>query len=874
MLHLGVNSGAKDLGMVNSKTISDADRKYFGLLVRSFRIENCMTQQTLADKALGANGRFASISEIENGKGKHASSAAQKVCRVLGIPREQVPVSLQWPDPVSQKTLHPNIGQRLFKPTIQSSLTEDRKKAVGGKVTWRKLLDGAYMHREQHLNEAYQAFSKWKDEVVPCCSPQKLPLFWIGGRSGDGKSALLLQLVQTIFEKQGRINIFQAASGATISSVLKWFHETLPFDEKQYPTYIIVDDLHLIDNPKDIFDQVNYHDFSILACGPTPEFKSFIHKGKSIFESSLHEIAPHNTKDRAELASWLGVEAPTEKLPEDQLLVETLFEFAINDTVHEFADKFKQRLKIRGLYKAAKSALSLNLFDMLAPIDLASDEKTSLSLEHMSHQNHLHFEKGEQFGFQGFRLVHSKIAWRLFERWVTDEHEDSNTLHCLAESVAFALSYVVGDNHLLINTLISMAETRVSTFVQDSEEESVSPAALRFFTFLEQAARETGTLHAQMLRAILQYEPTATILEPKIVARAVKARDNEAVTHRVRMNLAATLVRPHNSIIAQDRENHFSALCEMLKESSFWPVATSGILALLLHSQYRTEAIDLGLKWVSDNPTSNNSRQILARLIGQDGNNPDVIDMAYQWIKDVGNIPNIASVLGALISQDRKSSEVKTIALSIIEGESPKPWHQQIICTLLRKYPQNNAITDLTKKWLDACEWQKGSESILTTLVSNGSDKDANITFALEWIKRAGQRSGLEGVFRTLIKTSEGQKTVTDEALKWVRSSNNPLNKAFVIGALLKHSGDREDVIQMTKEWLDIYGLKRGAMEVLKAYIPASRGSEDAIKRSLSWIKNNLRYRNSEQVLRTLQTNVAGRPAIIEMHQEWSRTHR
>ncbi len=858
--------------MSNSGTIPKNDLVEFGKIVKKARNDAELTQQNLADDLYSQKDRHTYISAIENGRKKISSKVAKKICQALGICREQIPYSLRWTDPIPRDTeLHPSIGQRLEKRIPKTSSFEERRKAVGGKVTWEKLLEGAYMPREQHLNAVYEAFSEWQNNVVSACAAGKIPLFWIGGRSGDGKSTLLLQLVQKILNINRRLNIFQASSGNKISEIIQ--HNNLIYINKKEIPIIVVDDLHLSDAMSGYFENIKYHDIIILACGPTPEFKSFKHKYKNIFESDLYEISSQSSKERNSLAEWFDVAPQIENLYSNQILVETLFEFAIGETIEDFADKFKQRLKNRNFYEATKSALSLNLFDMLAPLQLAESQNATLSLEDMSNKNHLHFEKGKQFEIEGFRLIHGKIAWRLFQRWVTDEYENSNTLHCLAESIALALNHVDTDNHLFINTLINTAESRIISFFPDSEENENPSVLFKFITFLEQSTRSVAHINALVVRTALQHTPKDYPKGNEIISKALVARDNNKLTVRMRLSVAAILARPHHSIIPDQRKLHAAALKNMLEDDEFWPVAMTGIMALLFHKDYRTQATDLGLKWTRQYPYALGSGQFLARLINEDLKNLNIIEVAYEWINAVGKVGKTASVLGALVSNDVNSVRAKDVAIDFVKNKVPEPWHQHIICALLNKHVDDREINHFSKEWLDKCNWQKGSESVLSTLIAKGNDKDRNIAFALQWIKGAGSRPGLENVFRSLVKASEGQSDVIDATLAWVRSSNNLLNAAGVIGVLLKHSNKHIEVIQETEKWLDEFGLKHRAMEVLKAYIPASAGSENAVARSLSWMETNLSYNSSEQVIRTLLANTQGRQDVIDMWHRWLVQH-
>lgn len=86
-------------------------------------------------------------------------------------------------------------GDLLSLQDIQPSSTGTYREILTGQIPkLEHLRSGCFRQRQILFNSLWENFSRWQD-TYSSTTLTKIPVFWIGGRSGDGKSVLLLQLI-------------------------------------------------------------------------------------------------------------------------------------------------------------------------------------------------------------------------------------------------------------------------------------------------------------------------------------------------------------------------------------------------------------------------------------------------------------------------------------------------------------------------------------------------------------------------------------------------------------------------------------------------------------------------------------------------------
>ena len=292
--------------------------------------------------------------------------------------------------------------------------------------------------------------------------------FWIEGRSGNGKSVLLLQLMrQLVIERSERVIWLDDASEHLLPLLETWAQR--PPDVSGL-CYVFVDDFYapskraLVDFQK-IARLTRQHervDWPILVTCGAPEQR---HEWKAsgddeAFRTATWLLPTANPNEQNRLCQWFrertGEEPKTAsafRKPEG-LMISMMFEMREGE-MWEFGHRFRQRLDDLGLLDALALPLALNRLYILAPGGWL-DERQSDALRRLNQdQDFSMFTLSGRTG-QFIRVTHPHLSDAIYR--AIRERDDSivraRDLHrAFARSLATDLAtarlilYRVGQNH-------------------------------------------------------------------------------------------------------------------------------------------------------------------------------------------------------------------------------------------------------------------------------------------------------------------------------------------------------------------------------------------------------------------------------------------
>ncbi len=215
----------------------------------------------------------------------------------------------------------------------------------------------------------------------------RVDVFWIVGRSGVGKSVLLLQIMEAVV-KTGRRVVWLGSEAGTIGPLLR---ATLTSGPEELPEFIFVDDLY----DRDARDQLDLGQMArlideqdarpwpvVVTCGP-PEFaESFRrdtqHRGFDLTEWILD---PASSAEGEHFLAWYRKrrgrsanqgEAFAQSRRGQGLLVSMAFELEHGD-LREFAARFRRRTEASKLSETLRLPLALNRLYMGYPVKWLTD---------------------------------------------------------------------------------------------------------------------------------------------------------------------------------------------------------------------------------------------------------------------------------------------------------------------------------------------------------------------------------------------------------------------------------------------------------------------------------------------------------------------
>lgn len=326
----------------------------------------------------------------------------------------------------------------------------------GGVLTGQRMqihnLRNGFFAPRPIFDEVEQACMEWLARLDD--EPQqtvKVPVFWIGGRSGTGKSVALLHLLSRLHEGGQSVVLWLSDQVRILPEAIRWSHKV---QRKDKPLFIGIDDPY---KPADRYDAMDIwkdavgqlqsrreagEEMSslpcIVCCGPTEQAERLSEELFADVHVRLFELSHEKNMDLAALRQWY-VERTGKQPPDigddNVLLVQLFFEWQTGLPLKEFADRFRARVSAED-----DNALLLesSLARMLAVNRLYADYpyKSILELLPPTQQgqldvllkdNHLSIDKHEK----AVRLAHPHLSNAIYEAWFpnTSRHRPERIRH-------------------------------------------------------------------------------------------------------------------------------------------------------------------------------------------------------------------------------------------------------------------------------------------------------------------------------------------------------------------------------------------------------------------------------------------------------------
>jgi len=317
-------------------------------------------------------------------------------------------------------------GQLLISSDFQVKDRFSPNLEVGKEITLARMRDGQYMSRNTRLEELYQRVILEKYESLNDLKSEA-KVFWLSGRSGVGKSVLLLQTVKRLVDDgwrvlwlKGQADLLEPALRIIADAPSQW-----------RPDFIAIDDLYDRDS-RDRLDLSRIGEFideqgqqawpMILTCGPTEFAESFAEAAKYRgFELIYDAVEAITTHEAVEIEAWYnertgkkakrGTAFSQATQEGNGLFISLAVELAHGD-LRAFARRFSERICLNGLEEALRLPLALNRIYLRAPYHWL-DKKDREKLETLNSDGDFSLlEPGEEGKI--LRLTHPHMANALY----------------------------------------------------------------------------------------------------------------------------------------------------------------------------------------------------------------------------------------------------------------------------------------------------------------------------------------------------------------------------------------------------------------------------------------------------------------------------
>ena len=322
-----------------------------------------------------------------------------------------------------QRTEHSPPGRMLGLADF--SLSQPSDKIVHGVVPRPfDMVEGCFMEWPERLEPVLQ---KIEDTIANSGKPQRrktVPVFWLVGSSGVGKSVLLLQAIRELMLRGHVEGVHYLGSYA--SSLPAGLRHAIHSDEQ---TVIALDDIYAPGNRdgdwlQESLEAIFSANWSrppwIVTCGPKEQLKAFKRK-TSEPEIQVVEIAIPNlsrTEQSAYHAWYQDRTASSVPMVNDSILMAAAWTYELlrreNLTPQAFAERLDQRLVELDLQLPARAALALNQFQFEAPSALFSGREAALDQLRSEDV----YRVGAGAASRQGRFFHAAICRVLYDCWV------------------------------------------------------------------------------------------------------------------------------------------------------------------------------------------------------------------------------------------------------------------------------------------------------------------------------------------------------------------------------------------------------------------------------------------------------------------------
>ena len=631
------------------------------------------------------------------------------------------------------------IGHVLTLNDISSdgAASKDKRVLTGQVPKFEHLRRGYFRDRQQIFQSLWTAFTGWLSTLnsIEFDPIDKIPVFWISGRSGEGKSVLLLQLIAEFLKSTEAAPTLQLKSGNDLPRLIEAAPEPLLLsDPAQSRIFAVIDDAYDLRDREDWGDEISNAcslrtpPLAVITCGPTEQREQFTSLLNDQFDVDYFEVPKFDIEEGQEFIEWYetrtGQSRDLSTLTRDNtLLVLFMFELAQGMKLPEFARRFRRRLAHLGLLETVRTILAVNALYMDAPLDLIPTNESRDTIERLCEEDQLHFRiTGAATGSsdtEGVRIAHAHLAWLLFVEWV----EPPTTLakawaRELAKALAIMESELAGTAASnLLNRLLHTAHAS-DTGTGELGASAANRLELVRETYRLNLLTHGGRPNQRTLPRWLdfQYKISALKLAPDPAECAVVDIFDELRAPLVHASVGIWLWRISESRPRSDARRMQDAAMHLFKQYPDNPGVVSALCRLYaMRDGDRKFATD----WLAANEGHPQAYWLIAALVAGNPADAAVIKRASDWLGANEKHPQAYNLLPSLVKAGNATPELIDCVLDYLTG-TMKDYSDYVLPALARALADNlrNAVNYLNGKHAEE------RKSMICDLIGKGIKPD------------------------------------------------------------------------------------------------------------------------------------------------------
>jgi hypothetical protein len=707
-----------------------------------------------------------------------------------------------------------------------------RKIVVGSGFGFSELRQGCFRNRPLIFADLWTNFSSWLSEHQSPILHREIPVFWIDGRSGEGKSVLLRQLVAHLLRYQDRFPVFEI-DREDVPKAIKERRQAL-----DRPALLVTDDLYAVHNRESWGEQLaqsvetDLPLVCVLTCGPTEQREEFERRFTEPFHLTRFTVPPFKETERQEFVDWfthrVGRTAERKTLTtENTLLVQLMFELSEGTTLVEFARRFRKRLDLSGARGAVQRILSLSALYLETPLDflIQTDERDAIS--RLSQDDQRHF----RLGTQSVNFAHAHLAGELLRPILGGSYPRVSWEIAWARELSAVLA--VPRERLPAYTHENVVTNLTLTSRLSTGERRRALKELYESHIATNHGRPAAYLLPNWFRALIS-DP-ALSLHPSPIDYACAAIASAETSEQFPPQVAVDLwrLRGRTRLTPGDLEQAcWSLLSRTADQCSGGPsVIVEFLRAASQPHAYRRRA----LEWLDNHAQHPQTFWLLASLVASAPADVAIRDRAVEWLDNNAQHPRARQVLGPLVASAPANVGIRDRAVDWLANNAKDPQAYQMLVALVASARADVAIRDRALKWLDTNAQHPQARQLLAALVASAPANVAIRDRALEWLDSNVQDTRAYQVLAPLVASAPGDVAIGDRARNWLDSNAQHPQLAQLLSVMIARSPDdqAEEWIRKGIEYISVPERKECAW-ILAVTLNRSKARHDLIDRALA----------------------------------------
>lgn len=734
------------------------------------------------------------------------------------------------------------VGVMLGHRDVEFDLKPgDRLLAFNRRPLLSDLRAGRFRQREPIFSALIESFDRWWDEQVISDDRTFIPVFWIGGRSGEGKSVLLLQLVQHLLEGDNPPPLVYLNRPEDLPSWLEVQARAARSNASRMarPAIAVIDDIHLVAR-WDLWEaairqttDLVIPNAALLVCAPSVEKRVFQHALSTLFR--VHEFAVPNL-DLAEMASFADwFSARTGRSPPalppvsgNRLLVIWMFELLQGTSIADFATAFRNRVRAFGLEDEVRTILAVNALGIAAPVAVIADlsDRQRDFFDALCAETQLHFERQEGAS-GGISLSHSQIGWLMYREWVTPP---TTTARALGRDIARAIIAAMtrGRNQEAVAVIRRAAMTPLLPSAApetDPAQGSIDDMLAELNAALERGlpADRLSLLLPATLEMFMRQPGLELVPDPVNAALEVAAIGN--IDNDTRGYLAAALWRLQSHPRYRARQSELRrATRQLLLMSSSSPTEEFALVTVAAGSSNRADALALCRLWLRSDAALTSTGHALASFLSAWPEDDEIVSRAIDWVERNVTRTGAGTVIPSLLAARPKDRKLRDLSVTWIQGQrfANTPVTTNVLVSLLACWKSDEEILAAAIDVVRRNPLDLSIRDALQVLLVRSPDAEGVRTTAERWIAAHADKEIVTAVIGLLIKGYKDERAVA-LGMEWCR--DNPLseNLSPVLVALLAIPAELARAVPLAMKWLERFPDLAQSMSVWAKLIGSSR---------------------------------------------------